>query len=137
VADGVTSFMEMPNTNPPALTQELLEETYMIGSQHTLANYSFFMGTSNDYYDEVRKTNEKKQSICGIKIFMGSSTGNLLVDNPLTLEKIFCGCEVLIATHCEEEKMIKENLQALQHQKTLTVADHTIIRNDEVCFESS
>lgn len=137
VAGGVTSFMEMPNTNPPALTQELLEEKYMIGSQHALANYSFFMGTSNDNYDEVMKTNEKKQSICGIKIFMGSSTGNLLVDNPLTLEKIFSGCEVLIATHCEEEKMIKENLQALQQQKTLTAADHPIIRNDEVCFESS
>ncbi|MDE3126319.1 MAG: dihydroorotase [Bacteroidota bacterium] len=137
VAGGITSFMEMPNTNPPALTQALLEEKYQIAQQQAIANYSFFMGTSNDNYDEVMKTNEKKKNICGIKIFMGSSTGNLLVDNPLALEKIFGGCEVLIATHCEEEKMIQANLKALQQQKTLTAADHPIIRNDEVCFESS
>lgn len=137
VAGGITSFMEMPNTNPPALTQALLEKKYQIAQQQALANYSFFMGTSNDNYEEVMKTNEKKNHICGIKIFMGSSTGNLLVDDPLTLEKIFRGSEVLIATHCEEEKMINANLQALQQQKTLTAADHPIIRNDEVCFESS
>ena len=91
VAGGVTSFMEMPNTIPPAFTQELLEDKYRIASQTSLANYSFYMGTSNDNADEVLKTNKKKNEVCGIKIFMGSSTGNLLVDNPSTLDKIFSG----------------------------------------------
>src|SRR6266542_6173311 len=89
VAGGVTSFMEMPNTIPNALTQVLLEEKYSIASKTSLANYSFYMGTSNDNADEVLQTNKKKNDICGIKIFMGSSTGNLLVDSPLTLNKIF------------------------------------------------
>ena len=104
VAGGVTSFMEMPNTIPPAFTQELLEDKYRIASQTSLANYSFFMGTSNDNADEVLKTNKKKNEVCGIKIFMGSSTGNLLVDNPSTLDKIFQESELLIATHCEDER---------------------------------
>jgi dihydroorotase len=138
VAGGVTSFMEMPNTQPPAFTHELLEDKYSIASQTSLANYSFFMGTSNDNIDEVLKTNEKKNEVCGVKIFMGSSTGNLLVDNYLTLEKIFGGSELLIATHCEDEQMIKENLQRLKSQKeVLEPSDHPIIRNDEECFESS
>src|SRR5690349_16398463 len=85
VAGGVTSFMEMPNTNPPVFTQELLEQKYSIGAQTSLANYSFFMGTSNDNLEEVLRTNEKKKEVCGIKIFMGSSTGGLLVDNYLTM----------------------------------------------------
>src|ERR1051326_3310811 len=89
VAGGITSFMEMPNTIPPAFTQDLLEDKYRIASETSLANYSFYMGTSNDNADEVLKTNKKKNDVCGIKIFMGSSTGNLLVDNPLTLDKIF------------------------------------------------
>ena len=89
--------MEMPNTQPPAFTHELLEHKYQIASQTSLANYSFFMGTSNDNIEEVLKTNEKKRDVCGIKIFMGASTGNLLVDNYLTLEKIFGGSELLIA----------------------------------------
>ena len=89
VAGGVTSFMEMPNTLPPAFTQELLEEKYAIAHKTSLANYSFYMGTSNDNADEALKTNDKKKDICGIKIFMGSSTGNLLVDNYLTLDKLF------------------------------------------------
>jgi dihydroorotase len=138
VAGGVTSFMEMPNTNPPALTQELLEEKYAIGKRSSLANYSFFMGTSNDNYEEVMKTNAKKKEVCGVKIFMGSSTGNMLVDNALVLEKVFAGTELLIATHCEEESMIKANLAALKATKgTLEPADHPIIRNEEECFESS
>ena len=138
VAGGVTSFMEMPNTQPPAFTQELLEDKYRIASQTSLANYSFYMGTSNDNYDEVMRTNEKKGEVCGVKIFMGSSTGNLLVDNYLTLGKIFGGTELLIATHCEEESLIKENLQRLKEQKgVLEPSDHPIIRNEEVCFESS
>lgn len=138
VAGGVTSFMEMPNTVPPVFTQELLEHKYEIGAASSLANYSFFMGTSNDNIEEVLKTNDKKDSVCGVKIFMGSSTGGLLVDNPLSLEKIFAGTELLIATHCENERMIRHNLETLKTSgKTLTAADHPIIRNEEECFESS
>jgi dihydroorotase len=138
VAGGVTSFMEMPNTQPPAFTQQLLEDKYGIASQTSLANYSFFMGTSNDNIEEILKTNEKKNEVCGVKIFMGSSTGNLLVDNYLTLEKIFGGSELLIATHCEDEQMIKGNWQRLKSQKqVLEPSDHPVIRNDEECFESS
>src|SRR6202000_3389503 len=125
VAGGVTTFMEMPNTLPPAFTQELLEQKYAIGAASSLANYSFYMGTSNDNADEALRTNERKKDICGIKIFMGSSTGNLLVDNYLTLDKLFAGSEVLIATHCESEKIIRENMQAfLARNKALTPADH-------------
>ena len=138
VAGGVTSYMEMPNTVPPAFTQELLEQKYEIGRATSLANYSFFMGTSNDNADEVLKTNDKKNDVCGIKIFMGSSTGNLLVDNALTLDKIFRESEVLIATHCEDERIIKQNLERLIAEgKELTPADHPIIRNEDACFESS
>jgi dihydroorotase len=138
VAGGVTSFMEMPNTNPPVFTQELLEDKYIIGKETALANYSFFMGTSNDNYEEIMKTNAKKQDVCGVKIFMGSSTGNLLVDSPLVLDKIFAGSELLIATHCEEEAIIQRNLEKIKQQKAiLEPADHPIIRDEEVCFESS
>ena len=101
IAGGTTSFMEMPNTKPAALTQELLEEKYTIAGNSSPANYSFFMGTSNDNEEEVLKTNDKKEQVCGIKIFMGSSTGNMLVDNHLTLDNIFRKSELLIATHCE------------------------------------
>jgi dihydroorotase len=138
VAGGVTSFMEMPNTIPPALTQELLEEKYEIASRSALANYSFFMGTSNNNADEVLRTNEKKKEVCGIKIFMGSSTGNLLVNNPLALDRVFRECEVLIATHCEEERVISQNLQRLRSEnREFTAADHPLIRDDEACFQSS
>jgi len=138
VAGGVTSFMEMPNTQPPVFTQSLLEDKYSIAQQTSLANYSFFMGTGNDNYEEVMKTNDKRKEVCGIKIFMGSSTGNLLVDNPLTLDKIFANAALLIATHCEEEKIIQQNFAALKNIKQhLTPADHAIIRNEEACFESS
>jgi len=138
VAGGVTSFMEMPNTNPPVFTQDLLEDKYTIGAQTSLANYSFFMGTSQDNLEEVLRTNEKKNEVCGIKIFMGSSTGNLLVDNPIQLERIFEGAELLIATHCEEERIIKRNKAALEAIKQeLEPSDHPIIRNEEACFESS
>ena len=138
VAGGVTSFMEMPNTQPPVFTQTLLEDKYKIGANTSLANYSFYMGTSQDNWEEVLKTNDKKNEVCGIKIFMGSSTGNLLVDNPLVLEKIFGGAELLIATHCEEESLIKKNKAALEAIKPiLEASDHPIIRNEEVCFESS
>ncbi len=138
IAGGVTSFMEMPNTNPATLTQGLLEEKYQIANQSSLANYSFYIGTSNDNYEEVMKTNAKKNDVCGVKIFMGSSTGNLLVDNHLALNRIFAGSELLIATHCEEERMIKENFERRKREKgILDATDHPIIRNEEECFESS
>jgi len=138
VAGGVTSFMEMPNTIPPAFTQDLLEDKYAIAARSALANYSFYMGTSNDNSDEALRTNEKKKNVCGIKIFMGSSTGNLLVDNYLTLDKLFRECEVLIATHCEDEKIIKQNLEKIkQLNRPLVPSDHPLIRDEEACFESS
>lgn len=138
VAGGVTSFMEMPNTVPPALTQELLEEKYATAAQTAVANYSFFMGTSNNNSDEVLRTNDRKKDICGVKIFMGASTGNLLVDNYLTIDKIFRESEVLIATHCEEEGIIRENYQRLKAEKgDLSPTDHPLVRDEDACFESS
>jgi len=144
VAGGVTSFMEMPNTIPPAFTQQLLEDKYRIASRTSLSNYSFYMGTSNENAEEVLKTNEKKNEVCGIKIFMGSSTGNLLVDNPTVLDTIFRGSELLIATHCEDERIIRQNLEKLSagsrgkaSGKELTPADHPLIRNEKACYESS
>ena len=138
ISGGVTSFMEMPNTIPPVFTQELLEHKYDIASRTSLANYSFYMGVSNENAEEVLKTNDKKNEVCGIKIFLGSSTGNLLVDNPPTLNKIFSESELLIATHCENEKMIRSNYEKLKSEKNLlTASDHPIIRNEEECFDSS
>jgi len=138
VAGGTTSYMEMPNTSPAAITVDLLEQKYSRAAECSLANYSFFMGTSNDNLEEILKVNKKKHEVCGVKIFMGSSTGNLLVNNTLQLEKVFGGSELLIATHCEEETIFTENLKQLKATgKKLTAADHPIIRNDEVCFESS
>jgi dihydroorotase len=138
VAGGVTSFMEMPNTVPPVFTQELLEDKYLIAAGTSLANFSFFMGTSNDNLEEVLKTNAKKNEVCGIKIFMGSSTGGLLVDNYMTLENIFSNAEVLIATHCEDEKIIRSNFERIKRERgTLTAEDHPDIRNEDACFESS
>jgi len=135
VAGGVTSFMEMPNTNPPALTQELLEEKYAIAAAASPANYSFFMGVSNDNVEEVLRTNNKKDRVCGVKIFMGSSTGNMLVDNYITLQKIFSGSELLIATHCEDERVIAANKAKYPHADNASF--HPLIRDTEACFESS
>lgn len=138
VAGGVTSFMEMPNTMPPAFTLDLLENKYKIAAQSSLANYSFFMGTSNNNLEEVVKVNQHKNDICGVKIFMGASTGNLLVDDPLQLNGLFERVEVLIATHCEDEAMIRHNLeQAKATGRTLTAKDHPIIRDVDACFECS
>lgn len=138
IAGGVTSFMEMPNTLPPAFTQELLEEKFLIASRSSLANYSFYMGTSNFNLNEALKTNEKRKNVCGIKIFMGSSTGGLLVDDYCTLDKLFQESGVLIATHCEDEKIIHNNLEILKKTTSiLTAADHPIIRDENACFESS
>ncbi|MDR0792339.1 MAG: dihydroorotase [Chitinophagaceae bacterium] len=138
VAGGVTSFMEMPNTLPPAFTNDLLENKYAIAAKTSLANYSFYLGTSNDNIEEILKVNNRKNEVCGVKIFMGSSTGNLLVNNPLMLDKVFANSELLIATHCEEEPIIKANYEKLKKEKnTLEPADHALIRNEENCFESS
>jgi len=135
VAGGTTSFMEMPNTNPPALTQALLEDKYKIGAATSVANYSFFMGVANDNADEVLRTNERKKDVCGVKIFMGSSTGNMLVDNYLTLTKIFSESELLISTHCENENIIKANKE--KYKDADNASFHPLIRDVEACFESS
>ncbi|WP_207420450.1 dihydroorotase [Desertivirga brevis] len=137
VAGGITSYMEMPNTVPNTITQELLEEKYTIASQRSLANYSFFMGATNDNIDEVLKTNA--QNVCGIKVFMGSSTGNMLVDNGAVLEKIFSSAPILIATHCEDEQTIRTNFAAFQEKygENITPEMHPLIRNTEACYKSS
>jgi dihydroorotase len=130
--------MEMPNTIPNALTLELLEDKYRIASQTSLANYSFFMGVSNTNAEEVLKVNNFKSSICGVKIFMGASTGNMLVDNYGTLEKIFRETELLVATHCEDEQIIKQNLNRITQEKgILSPSDHPLIRDENACYESS
>lgn len=137
VAGGVTSFMEMPNTVPNTFTQELLEQKYQRASEVSLANYSFFMGASNDNIEEVLKTNP--QNVCGIKVFMGSSTGNMLVDKRETLEALFSKCKMLIATHCEDEDIIKHNM-ALYKEKygeNVPVECHPLIRSEEACYKSS
>ncbi|MFM2388219.1 MAG: hypothetical protein RL660_2976 [Bacteroidota bacterium] len=139
VAGGTTTFMEMPNTVPNALTFELLEDKYAIAAATSPANYSFFMGVGNDNADEALKINARKQDVCGLKIFMGSSTGNMLVDNYLTLNRIFSNSEVLIATHCEREEIVKAN-QALAintYGENMEAHMHPIIRNVEACYESS
>ncbi len=135
VAGGTTSFMEMPNTSPATLTQELLEEKYRIAAATSPANYSFFMGLSNDNAEEVLRTNEKKEDVCGVKIFMGSSTGSMLVDNFVTLNRIFSGSELLIATHCESEPLITAN--KAKYPEADHASFHPLIRDEEACFESS
>jgi dihydroorotase len=138
IAGGVTTFMEMPNTIPNALNIDLLEDKYNIASRTSPANYSFFMGVSNDNAEEVLKVNKRKNDICGVKIFMGSSTGNMLVDNYNTLEKLFSESELLIATHCEDETIIKNNYNQLKSFKSeLSPADHPVIRDENACYESS
>jgi dihydroorotase len=138
VAGGVTSFMEMPNTLPNALTPQLLEDKYTIAANTSLANYSFFMGTSNNNADEVLKMNNHKHDVCGVKIFMGASTGNMLVDSHSALDKVFRESEMLIATHCEDERIIKANYERIKNAKgALSASDHPLIRDEEACFESS
>jgi dihydroorotase len=136
VAGGVTSFMEMPNTKPAAITKELLEEKYEIAKKNSWANYSFFMGTTNDNYEEIYKINFEE--VCGLKIFMGSSTGNMLVDNEKVLDNIFKNVDTLIATHCEdEETVLSRNKFYSESVNPLTPAYHPIIRNEEACYKSS
>lgn len=137
VAGGVTSFMEMPNTIPNVFTQQLLEDKYKRASEVSLANYSFFMGASNDNLEEVLKTNPK--NVCGVKVFMGSSTGNMLVDNRETLEGLFSKCKMLIATHCEDEATIKHNMAVYKEKygEDVPMECHPLIRSEEACYKSS
>ena len=137
VSGGITSFMEMPNTNPQVLTQKLLEDKYQIASKTSIANYSFFMGASNDNLEEVLKTNPK--NVGAIKIFMGSSTGNMLVDNKDILEKIFLESPMLIAVHCEDEKIIQNNITAAKktYGENIPISEHPKIRSEEACYKSS
>lgn len=137
VAGGVTSFMEMPNTKPPALTQELLQKKYDRAAQVSLANYSFFMGASNDNIEEVLKTDPK--TVCGVKVFMGSSTGNMLVDDAQTLENLFSKVPMLIATHCEDEATIRKNTAEYKEKygEEVPIEMHPVIRSVEGCYKSS
>lgn len=137
VAGGITSFMEMPNTVPNTLTQQLLADKYEIASRNSLANYSFFMGASNDNLDEVLRTDIA--NVCGVKVFMGSSTGNMLVDNPQTLDNLFANSPMLIAVHCEDEATIKSNLNHYKQLlgENLPVSLHPKIRSAEACYLSS
>ncbi|TJZ52427.1 dihydroorotase [Sphingobacterium olei] len=137
VAGGTTSFMEMPNTVPNTLTQKLLQDKYEIAQDSSLANYSFFMGAGNDNLDEVLKTNPR--DVCGVKVFMGSSTGNMLVDNETALANIFRNSPTLIATHCEDEATIKANLASYKERfgEAITIEMHPQIRSAEACYLSS
>ncbi len=137
VAGGITSYMEMPNTVPNTLTQELLVDKYARAAETSVANYSFFMGASNDNLDEVLKTDPK--AVCGIKVFMGSSTGNMLVDNRETLREIFAHSPMLIATHCEDEATIRANTEIFraQYGTDAPVRIHPQIRSAEACYRSS
>ncbi|UBM61853.1 dihydroorotase [Candidatus Sulfidibacterium hydrothermale] len=137
VAGGITSYMEMPNTRPPVLTQKLLEEKYALAAEKSLANYSFYMGTSNDNLKEVLKTDPSR--VCGIKIFMGSSTGNMLVDEEKTLEALFSEVPMLMATHCEDEAIIRKNYSAYYKKYGPDGAPwlHPKIRSAEACLRSS
>jgi len=137
VAGGITSFIEQPNTVPNAVTQEILEDKYQIAAQKSFANYSFMMGATNDNLEEVLKTNPK--NVAGIKIFLGSSTGNMLVDREETLEKIFSSTPMLIAVHCEDETTIQNNLAAFKEQygDDVPVTAHHLIRSAEACYISS
>ncbi len=137
VAGGVTSFMEMPNTVPPAFTQKLLDDKYQIASRNSLANYSFFMGASHNNLEEVLKTDQRE--VCGLKIFMGSSTGNLLVNEPKALEGFFSKVPFLIATHCEDEPTIRKNTAEFRKKygEDMPVRYHPMIRNAEACYKSS
>jgi dihydroorotase len=137
IAGGVTTYMEMPNTNPQAVTQQLLEEKYKRAAEVSSANFSFYMGATNDNLDEVLKTDPKK--VCGIKVFMGSSTGNMLVDDENTLSEIFRNAPTLVATHCEDEKTILKNIEIARgrYGENVPMSRHAHIRSDEACYISS
>ena len=137
IAGGITSFMEMPNTNPQSLTQELLEEKFKIAESTSLANYTFFMGVSNNNLEEVLKTDPK--TVGALKIFMGSSTGDMLVDDRKVLEEIFEKSPMLIAVHCEDEDIIRNNIEKAKNQygENVPISEHPNIRSSEACYKSS
>ncbi len=137
IAGGITSFIEQPNTVPNAVTQELLEQKYQIAAKSSHANYSFMMGGTNDNLEEILKTNPR--NVAGIKLFLGSSTGNMLVDNPEVLEKIFSSTKMLIAVHCEDEATIKANTEKYKEEfgEAIPVNRHHLIRSAEACYISS
>jgi len=137
IAGGVTSFMDMPNTDPRATTLDILEEKFNLASRKSLANYSFFLGAANDNLEQI--INADPSRICGLKIFMGASTGNMLVDNPAKLNAIFQKSPLLIAVHAEDESIIQKNLNNYKDQygDNIPISAHPLIRNVEACFESS
>ncbi len=137
VAGGTTSFMEMPNTKPQATTHEVLEDKYQIASKKSIANYSFYIGATNDNLDELLKTDPEK--VCGIKVFMGSSTGNMLVDNENTLAGIFSNAPTIITAHCEDEDTIQANLKSYKDKygEDVPFEMHHLIRSEEACYKSS
>lgn len=137
IAGGITTFIEMPNTIPQATTQELLEEKFATASKDSYANYSFMFGGTNDNLEELLKTDPKK--VAGIKLFLGSSTGNMLVDNPEVLEKIFSSTDMVISVHCEDEQTIKDNLQKAIEEfgEDIPMEQHPVIRSAEACYLSS
>ena len=137
VAGGVTSFMDMPNTVPNTLTQQLLQDKYDIAAEKSMANYSFYMGASNDNIEEVIKTNP--QDVCGIKVFMGSSTGNMLVNNGGTLQRLFQEAPCLIATHCEDEDIIRRNIEIYKSKygDDAPASIHPLVRSAEACYKTS
>lgn len=137
VAGGITSFIEMPNTSPQATTIELLEEKFDIAAKTSYANYSFMFGGTNDNLDEILKVDPKK--VAGLKLFLGSSTGNMLVDNPKTLEKIFSSTKLIISAHCEDEQTIRKNLaeHIEKYGDDIPMECHPIIRSEEACYLSS
>lgn len=137
VAGGITSYIEQPNTVPNAVTQEILEDKYIIAAEKSYTNYSFMMGGTNDNLDEILKTNPR--NVAGIKLFLGSSTGNMLVDNQETLEKIFSSTKMLIAVHCEDEGTIKANLEKYKAEfgEDVPVTVHHLIRSEDACYISS
>ena len=137
VAGGITSFIEMPNTVPQATTQELLEDKFQIASKTSYANYSFMFGGTNDNLEELLKTDAR--NVAGIKLFLGSSTGNMLVDNEEVLEKIFSSTDMLISVHCEDEATIRKNTEEFKakYGDDIPIKYHPIIRSEEACYLSS
>ena len=136
VAGGITSFMEMPNVNPNTTTIEALEDKFQLGQNSSLANYSFYLGATEDNLEEIKRLDPTKH--CGVKVFMGASTGTLLVEDPVALEKIFSEAPTLIATHCESGPVIRKNLAQVEAlNRSVVIQDHPIIRNTEACYASS
>ena len=137
VAGGVTSFMDMPNTNPQTISIDVLNEKYLIGSESSFANYSFYLGATNTNLNEVLDVDPS--SVCGIKLFMGSSTGNMLVDNETALRELFAKTALIVTAHCEDEPMIRKNSEIYRgkYGESVPVKMHSMIRSREACFKSS